>query len=88
MLRGAPDYVLRCLRDSAGDGDSAAISMLQLAVSAGYSLTAVEYSIRLLEEHGYIRIERGGPRCPNRYHILPPRQRVAHDAVRAVGMFE
>lgn len=91
MLRGAPDHVLRCLSAAADEDNTAAMSILDIAVTSGYSLTAVEYSVKQLERHGYIRIEHGGPRRPNRYTILPPvpqRQRVAREMARAVGLVE
>lgn len=68
--------VLAVVLDAA-DNHSAELSCAQIAAAAGCSVRAVKSSVQLLEECGYIRIERrqgacSSYSCPD---VLPPKRR-------------
>lgn len=85
QLRGSQDRVLQVLAEMVKIGRNN-LSYLDLSVESGYSLESVRCAVRNLEDQHYIRVTRGGPRCPNCYEIVSERDRRAYSIAQLMGL--
>jgi DNA-binding MarR family transcriptional regulator len=67
-LRGADGYVLDAIAVSIDSGQLA-VSYAALSALINYSIPTIYAAVNRLEAGGYIKVVRGGPRQPNRYHL-------------------
>lgn len=86
-LRGAADHVFQTICTSIESGKNS-LSMLDISVESGYSLQAVQYSIKQLERLELIQIQRNGRSRPNSYSIVSQQARQTRLVARVVGLIE